>query len=151
MKRLNLTGLITLAMVWCCGTATFAALIGTELVRSDATDIVSIGVTMPGWDCGWGTESGPDLQTNEITPASTCPSNFGELLAWHQNIDLFSASNAIVLARRSLLASEIAVHKNSAAAELKRPVQSQATVKAIPAGLFLFGIAGWAVRHRRRT
>jgi len=146
MKRFNLAGMIALAMIWCCGTGAFAALIGTETVRSETADVVSIGVIR-----GWVTESGTDLQTNEVTPAPNCQPNFTELLAWYKNVDLFSDSNAMVLACRYSLESKTTVFNNLPAKESNQIRLSRTTFKAIPSGLFVCGIAGWAVLRLRRT
>ena len=146
MRRLNLTGVIVLAMIWCCEAGTFAALIGTEVVQSETADVVSIGVIR-----GWVTESGSELQTNETAPVLNFQPNFTELLAWYKNVDLFSDSNAMVLACRYSLESKTTAFRNLPANELSKPRLSRTIFKAIPSGLFVCGIAGWAVLRLRRT
>ncbi|MEI8063430.1 MAG: hypothetical protein WCH84_05140 [Verrucomicrobiota bacterium] len=146
MKRLNLTGMIALALVWCCGAGASAALIGTDNVRSGIEDVVSIGMMR-----GWISESGTEFQTNETAPSLSSQPIFSELFAWHKNVDLFNSRNLIVLACRYSLESKTAVLSNLPLMGLYRPSLSRTTVKAIPSGLFVFGIVGWAVRRLRRT
>ena len=147
MKRLYLTGLLALALVWCGGADTFAALLGAENVRSDSTDVISIGVLR-----GWVSESGTDFQTNETAPALSSQPILIELLAWqHQNVDSFNASNLTELASRYSLESKTTALNNLPGPAVYRPVLSHMAIKAIPSGLFMFGIAGWALRRLRRT
>ena len=148
MRLQNWTGIIVLTMILHCGSGAFAALIEIEDARSDAADT---GV-MQGWDSGWDAEPSGDFKTNETAPIASSQSNFVELLAWHQNIDLFSASNAIVLAHWQALESDAAVLKNLPAPRSHRLAFSRWTMKALATGLFVCGIAGWAAsRLRRRT
>lgn len=147
MTRLNLIGLIALALVWGCGSGADAALIGTETMLFDAADVS----VLRGLDYDWDTEPAAALPTTDSTPAASSLSTFAELLAWNRNVDLFSASNAIVLAHRNLLDSDTSVRQNLPAVTANRLGRARMPVKTIPASLLVFGIAGWAVRRLCRT
>ena len=145
MKQHSLIGMLALAIICSGGLSTFAALIGGESVQTDAADVVSVGVM-----CGWVTQAGTDFQTNETTPVTSSQSNFTELLAWCQNVDLFGPSNAMVLACRYSLEEKNTTLKSLPLKKSHRPALPTST-KAIPFGICLCGIAGLAVSRMRRA